>query len=67
MADIIDLNALLRLMAESERDDLRVQMHHILMEALGKMKDLGASGADMTSFLRHTVELMEKGRSGNAE
>lgn len=61
MADIINLNEILRLMAESDRHDLHVQMHHILMEALRKMKDLGASGADITRFLRHTVELMEKG------
>ena len=63
MADVINLNEILRLMAESERDDLHVQMHRLLKDALWKMKnDLGASGSDIVKFLRHTVEVMEKGR-----
>jgi hypothetical protein len=60
MADIINLNALLRLMAESDQMDRHVEMHRILMEAIREMKDLGASRADITRFLRHAVELLER-------
>jgi hypothetical protein len=59
MADIIDLNRLRRFMAEIDRDDRRVQMQHILIEAISKMKALGATGAEVTSLLRRVVDVLE--------
>jgi hypothetical protein len=60
VAEIIDLNAIRRLMEESDQSDRHVMMHHILMEALMKMKEINATKADIIYVLRHTLDILER-------
>ena len=59
MAEIIDLNAIRRLMEESDRSDRHVMMQHILIEAMRQMKKINATKADIIHVLRLAVDVLE--------
>jgi hypothetical protein len=59
VAEIIDLNAIRRLMEESDRSDRHVMMQHILIEAMRQMKKINATKADIIHVLRLAVDVLE--------